>query len=192
VITVKEELTIEDEIKIIEVMQFQAVRPWLHLVTNAKAQCVEFKKPFILHSEKKISLLQDIPPSLETVAQACRSRIIITENREALAACIANKLSGQVIFTKGSVFGDNRESIQASFADYGQFYVSFWEYPFSNFTDRCCCIPFVLDYNSCSKATSWRSSIAHPILIVSFQRCVFCFRPARPIGALYIHYDPAL
>ena len=58
-------------------------------------------------------------PSLETVAQACRSRIIIAENREALAAYIANKLSGQVISTKGSVFGDNHESIQASFADYG-------------------------------------------------------------------------
>jgi chaperonin GroEL len=72
-------------------------------------------KSLILLSEK-ISLLQDILPTLEIAAQARRPLIITAEDidGEALAACILNKLRGQlqVAAVKAPGFGDNRKSIQ--------------------------------------------------------------------------------
>ena len=73
------------------------------------------EKPLILLSEKKISLLQDILPSLEAAAQARQPSVIITEDVDgkALAACILNKLRGQlqVVAVKAPGFGDNRKSV---------------------------------------------------------------------------------
>ncbi|KAG5642943.1 chaperonin [Asterophora parasitica] len=115
VITVKEGRTIEDEIEITEGMRFDRGFISPYFVTDVKAQKVEFEKPLILLSEKKISLLQDILPSLEAAAQARRPLVIIAEDidGEALAACILNKLRGQlqVAAVKAPGFGDNRKSI---------------------------------------------------------------------------------
>jgi chaperonin GroEL len=90
VITVKEGRTIEDEIEITEGMRFDRGFISPYFVTDVKSQKVEFEKPLILLSEKKISLLQDILPSLEAAAQARRPLVIIAEDvdGEALAACI--------------------------------------------------------------------------------------------------------
>ena len=120
VITVKEGRTTEDEIEITEGMRFDRGFISPYFFTNAKAQRVEFEKPFILLSEKKISLLQDILPSLETAAQARRPLVIIPEDvdGEALAACILNKLCGQlqVVAIKAPGFGDNCKSILGDLA----------------------------------------------------------------------------
>ncbi|KAI0065068.1 chaperonin GroL [Artomyces pyxidatus] len=120
VITVKEGRTIEDEIEITEGMRFDRGFISPYFVTDVKAQKVEFEKPFILLSEKKISLLQDILPSLEAAAQARRPLLIIAEDvdGEALAACILNKLRGQlqVAAVKAPGFGDNRKSILGDLA----------------------------------------------------------------------------
>jgi chaperonin GroEL len=115
VITVKEELTIKGEIEITKGMRFDHGYISPYFITNAKAQWIDFKKPSIFLSETKISLLQYILSSLETIAQACCQLIIIAEDvdREALSACILNKLSGQ--FQVIDIFSDNRKSMISDF-----------------------------------------------------------------------------
>ncbi|KAJ8521656.1 hypothetical protein ONZ45_g1681 [Pleurotus djamor] len=120
VITVKEGRTIDDEIEITEGMRFDRGFISPYFITDVKTQKVEFEKPLILLSEKKISLLQDILPTLEAAAQARRPLVIIAEDidGEALAACIVNKLRGQlqVAAVKAPGFGDNRKSILGDLA----------------------------------------------------------------------------
>lgn len=120
VITVKEGRTIEDEIEITEGMRFDRGFISPYFITDVKSQRVDLEKPLVLLSEKKISLLQDILPSLEAAAQARRPLLIIAEDvdGEALAACILNKLRGQlqVAAVKAPGFGDNRKSILGDLA----------------------------------------------------------------------------
>lgn len=115
VITVKAGKTIEDELEVTEGMRFDRGFISPYFITDTKAQKVEFEKPLILLSEKKISLLQDVMPALETAATQRRPLLIIAEDvdGEALAACILNKLRGQlqVAAVKAPGFGDNRKSI---------------------------------------------------------------------------------
>ncbi|CAB4385047.1 unnamed protein product [Rhizophagus irregularis] len=120
VITVKEGKTIEDELEITEGMRFDRGYISPYFITEAKTQKVEFEKPLILLSEKKISVLQDILPALETSSTQRRPLLIISEDidGEALAACILNKLRGniQVAAVKAPGFGDNRKSILGDLA----------------------------------------------------------------------------
>ncbi|CAO3617986.1 unnamed protein product [Cunninghamella echinulata] len=115
VITVKAGKTIDDELDVTEGMRFDRGFISPYFITDTKTQKVEFEKPLILLSEKKISLLQDILPALEASATQRRPLLIIAEDLdgEALAACILNKLRGQlqVAAVKAPGFGDNRKSI---------------------------------------------------------------------------------
>jgi chaperonin GroEL len=120
VITVKEGSTINDTIEITEGMRFDRGFISPYFITNPKSQKVELEKPYILLSEKKISAIVDILPALEASAQARRPLLIIAEDvdGEALAACILNKLRGQlsVCAVKAPGFGDNRKSILGDLA----------------------------------------------------------------------------
>ncbi|EUC55869.1 heat shock protein, partial [Rhizoctonia solani AG-3 Rhs1AP] len=123
VITVKEGKTIDDEIEITEgkpSMRFDRGYISPYFITDVKTQKTEFEKPLVLLSEKKISALQDILPALEIAAQSRRPLLIIAEDvdGEALAACILNKLRGQlsVCAVKAPGFGDNRKSILGDLA----------------------------------------------------------------------------
>ncbi|PCH39724.1 chaperonin GroL [Wolfiporia cocos MD-104 SS10] len=120
VITVKEGRTIDDEIEITEGMRFDRGFISPYFVTDVKSQKVDFEKPLVLLSEKKISRLQDIIPALEAAAQARRPLLVIAEDvdGEALAACLVNKLRGQlqVCAVKAPGFGDNRKSILGDLA----------------------------------------------------------------------------
>ena len=90
-----------------------------YFITDVKTQ-VKFDKPLILLSEKKFSLLQGILPSPEAAAQARRPLVIIAEDidGEALAACILNKLRGQlqVFVVRAPGLGDDRKSILGDLA----------------------------------------------------------------------------
>ncbi|KAG2136777.1 chaperonin Cpn60/TCP-1 family [Suillus cothurnatus] len=103
VITVKEGRTIDDEIEVTEGMRFDRGYISPYFITDVKTQKVE---TFL--------------PSLETAASARRPLVIIAEDvdGEALAACILNKLRGQlqVAAVKAPGFGDNRKSILGDLA----------------------------------------------------------------------------
>ena len=105
----------DHEIKIMNGMHFNCGFISPYFITDVKSQKVEFKKLFVLLSKKKISLLQDILPSLEAAAKACHPLLIIAEDIDgkALAALILNKLHGQlqVATVKASGFSDNCKSI---------------------------------------------------------------------------------
>jgi chaperonin GroEL len=120
VITVKEGRTIEDEIEITEGMRFDRGFISPYFITDVKGQKIDLEKPMILLSEKKISALQDVLPALEIAAQSRRPLLIVAEDidGEALAACILNKLRGQlsVAAVKAPGFGDNRKSILGDLA----------------------------------------------------------------------------
>jgi chaperonin GroEL len=114
VITVKEGKTLEDELEVTEGMKFDRGFISPYFITNTKSGKVEFENPLMLLSEKKISSLQDILPSLELSNQTRRPLLILAEDidGEALAACILNKLRGQVqvCAVKAPGFGDNRKN----------------------------------------------------------------------------------
>jgi chaperonin GroEL len=120
VITVKEGKTTEDELEVTEGMKFDRGYISPYFITDTKAQKVEFEKPLILLSERKISAVQDIVPALEASQQLRRPLVIIAEDidGEALAVCILNKLRGQlqVAAVKAPGFGDNRKSILGDLA----------------------------------------------------------------------------
>lgn len=115
VITVQEGKTLSDELEVTEGMRFDRGYISPYFINNTKTQKVEFEKPYILLSDSKISLIQDVMPALELAAQSRRPLLIVAENieGEALAACILNKLRGQVnvAAVKAPGFGDNRKSI---------------------------------------------------------------------------------
>lgn len=114
VITIREGKTLEDELEVTEGMKFERGFISPYFITDAKSSKVEFEKPLLLLSEKKISSIQDIIPALELSNQTRRPLLIIAEDieGEALAACILNKLRGQiqVCAVKAPGFGDNRKN----------------------------------------------------------------------------------
>ena len=105
----------KDEIEITEGTRFDRGFVSPYFITDVKTQRVEFEKPLISSSEQKIWVLQDILPSLEAIAQSRSPLVIIAEDvdGEALAACILNKLRGQlkVSAIEAPGFGDNHKSI---------------------------------------------------------------------------------
>lgn len=114
VITIREGRTLEDQLEVTEGMRFDRGYISPYFITDTKSGKVEFEKPLVLLSEKKISSIQEILPALELSNQSRRPLLIIAEDidGEALAACILNKLRGQVkvCAVKAPGFGDNRKN----------------------------------------------------------------------------------
>lgn len=115
VITVQDGKTIEDELEVTEGMKFDRGFISPYFINDSKKGEVVFENPYILISEKKITLVNDIIPSLEIAARERRPLLIIAEDvdGEALAALILNKLRGQIAVcaVKAPGFGDNRKAI---------------------------------------------------------------------------------
>lgn len=115
VITVEEAKGTETELALVEGMQFDRGYLSPYFVTNSESMEAELEDPYILIHDKKISVMKDLLPVLEKVAQAGRSLLIIAEDLEgeALATLVVNKLRGtlRVAAVKAPGFGDRRKAM---------------------------------------------------------------------------------
>ncbi|MCX7833068.1 MAG: chaperonin GroEL [Ignavibacteria bacterium] len=115
VITVEEAKGTETTVEVVEGMQFDRGYLSPYFVTNADSMEAELEDPLILIHDKKISVMKDLLPILEKVAQSGRSLLIIAEDLEgeALATLVVNKLRGtlKVCAVKAPGFGDRRKAM---------------------------------------------------------------------------------
>ncbi|MDQ6883138.1 MAG: chaperonin GroEL [Candidatus Dormibacteraeota bacterium] len=115
VITVEESKGIEDELKLVDGMQFDKGYISAYMVTDATRMEATLEDPYILITEKKISAVADLLPVLEKVVQGGRPLVVIAEDveGEALATLIVNKLRGTftAVAVKAPGFGDRRKAM---------------------------------------------------------------------------------
>jgi chaperonin GroEL len=115
VITVEEAKTIETTLEVVEGMQFDRGYLSPYFVTDAENMETLLDDPYILIYDKKISIMKDLLPILEKVAQSGRAMLIIAEDveGEALATLVVNKLRGtlKVCAVKAPGFGDRRKAM---------------------------------------------------------------------------------
>lgn len=116
VVTVEEAKTSDDlELEVVEGMNFDRGYLSPYFVTNSDKMTCEMENPYILIVEKKISNLQQILPILESVVQASKPLLIISEDveGEAIATLVVNKLRGglRVAAVKAPGFGDRRKAM---------------------------------------------------------------------------------
>jgi len=117
VIEVEEGKGMENELDVVEGMQFDKGYISPYFMTNAETQQAVFEDAYILLHEKKISNVREIIPLLEKVAQVGKPLLIIAEDveGEALAALVINRLQGilRVCAVKAPGFGDRRKAMLA-------------------------------------------------------------------------------
>ena len=115
VITVEEGNGIDNELDVVEGMQFDRGYLSPYFITNQDSMTTELDNPFILLHDKKISNIRDMLPLLESVAKAGRPLLIIAEDieGEALATLVVNNLRGTVkaAACKAPGFGDRRKAM---------------------------------------------------------------------------------
>jgi chaperonin GroEL len=115
VITVEESRGLEFETEYTEGMQIDRGYISPYFVTNTERMEAELESPYILITDKKISSIQDILPTLEKVAGARSPLVIVAEDvdGEALATLVVNKLAGtlNVLGVKAPGFGDRRKEM---------------------------------------------------------------------------------
>ncbi|MDL2224775.1 chaperonin GroEL [Eubacteriales bacterium OttesenSCG-928-M02] len=115
VITLEESRTMNTELNIVEGMQFDRGFASAYMVTDTDKMEAVLENPYILITEKKITMIQDLLPILEKVVQQGRQLLIIAEDieGEALATLVLNKLRGTFtcVAVKAPAFGDRRKAI---------------------------------------------------------------------------------
>ena len=115
VITVEEGKSLDNELDIVEGMQFDRGYLSPYFVTNQEKMQAELEDPYILLHDKKISSIRDLLPLLEGVAKAGRPLLIVAEDveGEALATLVVNSLRGilKVAAVKAPGFGDRRKAM---------------------------------------------------------------------------------
>ncbi len=120
IINVEEAKSIESSLDKVEGMQFDRGYLSPYFVTDADKMVTEFEDPFILLYDKKISVMKDLLPILQEVAQTGKPLLIISEDieGEALATLVVNKLRGtlNVAAVKAPGFGDRRKAMMEDIA----------------------------------------------------------------------------
>ncbi len=115
VITVEEGSGLENELDIVEGMQFDRGYLSPYFVTNQDTMSSDLENPYVLIHDKKISNIRDLLPVLENVAKTSRPLLIIAEDieGEALATLVVNNIRGilKVAAVKAPGFGDRRKAM---------------------------------------------------------------------------------
>jgi chaperonin GroEL len=120
VITVEDGSGLENELDIVEGMQFDRGYLSPYFINNQQSMSCELENPYILLVDKKISSIRDMLPVLEGVAKSGRSLLIIAEDveGEALATLVVNTIRGivKVSAVKAPGFGDRRKAMMQDIA----------------------------------------------------------------------------
>jgi chaperonin GroEL len=115
VITIEDGQGLEDELDIVEGMQFDRGYLSPYFINNQDRQIAAMENPFILLHDKKVSNIRDLLPVLEQVAKAGRPLLIIAEDvdGEALATLVVNNIRGilKTVAVKAPGFGDRRKAM---------------------------------------------------------------------------------
>ena len=115
VITIEESKTMQNELELVEGMQFDRGYVSAYMATDTDKMEANLEDPYILITDKKISNIQDILPLLEDIVKQGRPLLIIAEDvdGEALTTLIVNKLRGtfNVVAVKAPGYGDRRKAM---------------------------------------------------------------------------------
>ena len=115
VITVEEGKSLDNELDVVEGMQFDRGYLSPYFINNPEKQSAVLDNPFVLLFDKKISNIRDLLPTLEAVAKAGRPLLIVAEDveGEALATLVVNTIRGilKVVAVKAPGFGDRRKAM---------------------------------------------------------------------------------
>ena len=115
VITIEESKTMKTELDLVEGMQFDRGYISAYMATDMEKMEAVLDDPYILITDRKITVIQDILPVLEQIVQAGRKLLIIAEDveGEALTTLIVNKLRGTfgVVAVKAPGYGDRRKEM---------------------------------------------------------------------------------
>ena len=115
VITVEEGQSLDNELDVVEGMQFDRGYLSPYFATNQQTMASELDDPYVLLFDKKITNIKDMLPVLEGVAKASKPLLIIAEDveGEALATLVVNSIRGvvKVVAVKAPGFGDRRKAM---------------------------------------------------------------------------------
>ena len=115
VITVEDGKGLDNELEVVEGMQFDRGYLSPFFITNQERQTVTLDDPFVLLCDKKISSIRDLLPVLEQVAKAGRPLVIVAEDveSEALATLVVNNMRGilKTVAVKAPGFGDRKKAM---------------------------------------------------------------------------------
>ena len=115
VITVEEAKGINDDLEVVEGMQFDRGYLSPYFVTNSEKMTCELENPLLLITDSKITSLKDLIPVLEQIQQSGKSLLIIADDveGEALATLVLNRLKGvlNIAAVKAPGFGDRKKEM---------------------------------------------------------------------------------
>jgi chaperonin GroEL len=115
VITVEEGSGLENELEVVEGMQFDRGYLSPYFINNAQNQTSELEGPYVLLYDKKVSNIREMLPLLESIAKAGKPLLVIAEDveGEALATLVVNTIRGivKVCAVKAPGFGDRRKEM---------------------------------------------------------------------------------
>ena len=115
VITVEQGSGLENELEVVEGMQFDRGYLSPYFINNQDSMSADLEDPYVLLCDKKISNIRDMLPILENVAKAGRPLMVIAEDieGEALATLVVNNMRGivKIAAAKAPGFGDRRKAM---------------------------------------------------------------------------------